>query len=415
MGSIVERMVLEALETRGWTVSETKRDGEDVEAPVAFRGDVGRVRFVHDGQSREEPWSGPCSVGFVRLDLGEPDDAPDHYGVTVEELPSADPEQSRPRFVTQVAIGPGWASVGAGVVGADERDLWEMSVRRLVAQIELLRPGREADARRGDLEAILHRGAAPPRLWSKRRALVVVVGALVAAIGWWFGAWPMELLGILGAAGTLVHGGLLVVADRADQRIHRRRHRERWGPVAGALLGGGPFDASKDLPGRAEEVLLPIVGEAPESDPMIWRGPDSTSRRRAWTSATASMRAQASSKAHELVAEVELAWVDWETTSPFHLSTLDVCRILPTRSLVVSLFGPEQVLGGLPAGPRETRGADGVRWVFVDAELEELLPQHFAGVARSLGLTRETPYRGGASPRRRPDRSLRALPKANEP
>ncbi|MCA9571328.1 MAG: hypothetical protein KC656_25990, partial [Myxococcales bacterium] len=94
----------------------------------------------------------------MRLDLGEPDDAPDHYGVTVEELPSADPEQSRPRFVTQVAIGPGWASVGAGVVGADERDLWEMSVRRLVAQIELLRPGREADARRGDLEAILHRG-----------------------------------------------------------------------------------------------------------------------------------------------------------------------------------------------------------------------------------------------------------------
>lgn len=374
--SAVERLLLDALAARGWAVIGAERRGEDLELRVQCSGDPGRLLFVHE--PREETAELFSAVGFLRIDLGEPTGDLDLWCVTEDEFPTADPDEGRRRLASQVALGPTWTSIGSGVLGTPELEIWRMFAGALLIRAERLRPGRPAEQRQEYLEGLVSELPALKPFSSTRWGAIAAGGVVMALIGFGLGSGAVATMGWIVAAVGLVVTALVVGANR----LINRRFRGHWEGVEEALRTDDAFSRFKPTASSDAQVLVPVVGLDGESRPKASR---SELRR---------LRGTARSQRHRVRAEIELTWIDWEIDWLGHLSTVDECRILPDRWITVMLVGPEPELDQLPPGPRQKRSSGAVRWTFTGDELDRgVAGRQFATTAAAFGLTQRGPYR----------------------
>lgn len=356
------------LEKRGWRIVDSTRRGVDLDIDVEFEGQAGRVLFRSDIEapmSLSAPKPQPC---FVRIDLGEPVFPPerwalwDHY-----EFWSS---KHMPKYVATVvheAMGDSFASVAGNAVSPGKKPKWslhDMTFEIVVEHAEALSPGRDEAARRGRILAFARQNFG--RQTKKLSPLLIVallVNFVVVPITY---VWSQGgAMAALGAAPYLLGIVLAILAIFGIVALVRRSRAPK-GPVEGMqavadrLRAAGGFRQTA-LTRAKKRDGLPVVRR--QDGILGWEGAP------LWLS-----RLSATSSSPPLRLEADLCQVRWPE------GTIEECRIVPDRWLLLEVTGSDEDLARLPSGMREDRSKGKVRWVFTGEEMD-------AGRAEGLFLS----------------------------
>ncbi len=350
-----EEEMLEQLEKRGWTITEVRRDGADLDLMVEFEGTSGRVRFRHGAdmaksQLKPQTKTSPC---YVRVDLGDPSGEPEQWARwdSYESSASSGTRINWMCLLFHEAMGATWASVASNVV-TDRNSFILISwpLRMALTRAEALSPGRESSARRESIFEVQRKNFGP--LQERGRTIFGIVifgtfclGFYALALNTWSNLVPTLILGVLG---TLFLIPTLVTLRRFLQAP--KAPLEGMKAVVGMIRRTGAFETFKLIPVPKRAGLPVVVREGRnlnEGFAPLWLS-----------------RVTGKSPSHPIGLEADLCEVKWPS------GTIEECRFIPERWLTVDLIGPEAELAKLPTGPREARRADRVRWIFTGEELD---------------------------------------------
>ncbi len=350
-----EKDLLKQLAKRGWTVTEARRDGADLDLMVEFEGTRGRVRFRH-GAAMAKSQLGPqtrTSPCYVRVDLGDPSGAAEQWALW-DHYELFRSTQNGIHWIClpfHEALGASWASVASNAVTNGNiyiLDGWPL--RLALERAEALSPGRERGARRESIFEVQRKNAGPVQRRGATIFAIVVWGALS------LGFYALALNAWSNLVAALILGGLATIFLLPTLIFLHSLLRVPKAPLEGmeAVVGmirkTGAFDTFELIPVPKRAGLPVVVREGHglgQGFAPLWLS-----------------RMAGTSNSHPLRLEADLCEVKWPS------GTIEECRFLPERWLTIDLIGPEAELARLPPGPREARRANRVRWLFTGEELD---------------------------------------------
>jgi hypothetical protein len=301
----------------------------------------------------------PC---FVRIDLGEPDSVPlrwavwDHYDFASGRYD--------PPYVANVfheAMGDAYASLSGNAVSSKSSmlvsdkwwasDKWTLKV--LLEHAEAMSPTRAETSRRAHIFALARRNfSRQDRRIGWFLTLVLIAGLVVGPFIYVF-----EEGGLSAAFGAMPYlvGFALLVLLLINLGPLIRRARQPKGPVEGMravadTLRSAGFEDVK-LSRAKQRDGLPVVCR--EDGALVCKGAN------LWLS-----RLVASCSSPHLTLEADLCHVRYPR------ETIDACRIVPDRWLLVEVVGADEDLAGIPVGIREERRDGKVRWLLTGEDLD---------------------------------------------
>jgi len=350
---------MDVLRNRGWEVVDARRAGIDVDLEVVLHGTPGKVRF----RNAFEPTPGvaasqPAPI-FLRVDLGEPRDAPTRWAVWDRYIFPGGKEA--PAYVATViheAIGDGWASVAGCSLAPNGPWYDHRDIATIFARAESLAPSQDEVSRHEQILANHRRNFSAQR--ERGRHLVGTIALLTGAAA----LWAMVVhVATRSASSAMAHGvalsvlglpalvlSIVGVVMLVRHVLAPRKPLPGVQSVVDLLRSSGAFDAFKTTPRKCRDGLP--VPARPEGYVQDGAAPLSVSR----------LSASSSTHGIKLDADLcELAWPD---------GVLAEAQFVPDRWLTVDLEGPEAELAKLPRGPREDRRPGVVRWTFTGDELD---------------------------------------------
>lgn len=353
-----EQSMVALLEKRGWRIVDSTRRGVDLDLDVEFEGQAGRVLFRSDfeapkGISAPDPL--PC---FVRIDLGVPAVPPERWALWDRyQFYSG---KHMPRYVATVvheAIGDSFVSVAGNAVSSKRNSQWssyDATFEILLKHAEALSPGRDVAARRGHIFALARQNfGRQTKKFQPWIILALLANFVVVPIIYVWGRGGA--MAALEAAPYLLGIVLFILAIFGLVALVRRA-RQPKGPVEGMpavadwLRAAGGFQ-HLELTRAKKRDGLPVVCR---QDGYLARGGAPL-----WVS-----RLIATSSSPQLRLEADLCRVRWPE------GTIEECRIVPDRWLLVEVAGADEDLALLPSGIREDRYEGKVRWVLTGEEID---------------------------------------------
>lgn len=372
---MVEKSAMKLLETRGWSVTGSKRSGLDLDVDVEFQGTQGRLQF----RSPFEAPSGSIQAlepapASVRLDLGEPEGEPKRWAVwDMYRFPHMKETPSYVAFVFHEAFGPGWASLMCSSVSSHTWFNVTAILSTFFQRAENISPGRDEAERHKNIYVVQRRNFSAQR----RKGQAIVGGGLTLTLGAIFAYFPLHIANTVevvdGAAvggmavSGLISAVLLVVSFFIALPVLRqpRKPVEGMKDIAGAIKRSGAFAAFALTRAKKRDGLPVVVRRSGFVDEDA--APLSVSR------------LSATSPKHGVTLEADLCQIAW----PEGTSKAD--RLVPDRWLTLDLVGDEAALANLPSGPREERAEDRLRWSLTGPDLDQrALGDLFRSVAAAL-------------------------------